>query len=1281
MKNLLRFSLLALLMTVFNSAWADDVTVSMSSFSAISGNVDGDSNISYEAAKGNASTAPAVNNGQIRVYQNGGTFTVSANNGATIKSVTLGSAMKTSVTCSVDGGSAGEAQSISANGTLTVGDLNCSSILFTCVGTTTSTRLYVNSLSVTYTPPTTQTVATPTFSPEGGEYTAAQSVTISCATDGASIYYTTDGSTPTNASTQYTEPITVSGSTTIKAIAYVGDDASSVASADYTIITPIPGYTINFESEASAYVDWEFTNMLSNQSGNITAHGGSCYGTTGGKYTASITTTDIIATPQSLTCYVSKLTGNTTASTWKIQVSDDGSTWTEVAKQSAIDMSAGEWKEFTANLSSYTNVYVGIFYEGTNAVRAIDDLTLDTTGPAVATPTFSPEGGEYEEAQTVTISCDTEDATIYYTLDGSEPTTESWVYSEPISIEETTTVKAIAYKGDDASSVASVTYYIITPIPATTYVKVTNANQLVAGNEYILVTDNGKAMGSQNNNYRNYVNVTLSDDKVTITNEAVAVMTLGGSTGAWTFNTSEGYLSYTSGNSVSVATETSDATNWIITNDFELESAYAEGRYLQYNSGSPRFACYTNTQAPAYLYVKEGSPVGKTPVASSCTITPTEVAVGTSGSFDAAIEANFNGLDLTDWSSDNPEVLSVSGSYYEAHQVGTVTVTFNCKPLDYVEGSENYEAVAFTQTVTVYDPNAKGTLNNPYTVEEALALTELPTNDVYVTGIISKIDNVNTSNGDATYWISDDGTTANQMKVYRGKYLDGADFTAEDQIAVGDGVKICGKLSVYQGANQFGSDNSKIVELSHKIPVASNCTITPTEIAVGTSGSFDAAFEANFNGLDLTDWSSDNPEVLSVNASYYEAHQVGTVTVTFNCKPMEGVEGWENYAPVAFTQTVTVYDPNAPTEVTATFDATIDLAETGSTAGEWSITKDGLTISADGGVGGNGTDYRIYKNTTFTVSCTVGKITKIEFSADSSNPVSGFGEVEGLVGNTWTGNAKSVSFTASNKQVRLTLVNITYEPAFILSDLLNEKTPYTNDEDKQVPMVIYKREFSSKTAGHRQCWFVPFDYTITDEDIERCTFYRIHMFSAPANQEGVVQDENKVVMNIVEVESGYTLSANKPYIIKPKTAGVYEFVAENAKLKARDTGSLKYTSTSTNRYDFYGVYNSYSADAAKQWFSLNTNGNLLWNAAGQSLGAYRWYITSTYTGDDYANIVFVIDEDSEGDETTAIEQLFNNPNAEIEGLYTVDGIKLYKPAKGLNIVKYTDGRTKKVYIK
>ena len=81
----------------------------------------------------------------------------------------------------------------------------------------------------------TSNIALPTFSPAAGTYTETQQVTINCSTEGATIYYTTDGSVPTTNSTIYTAPITVDESMTIKAIAASGDEESYVAEAKYTI--------------------------------------------------------------------------------------------------------------------------------------------------------------------------------------------------------------------------------------------------------------------------------------------------------------------------------------------------------------------------------------------------------------------------------------------------------------------------------------------------------------------------------------------------------------------------------------------------------------------------------------------------------------------------------------------------------------------------------------------------------------------------------------------------------------------------------------------------------------------------------------------------------------------------------------------------------------------------------------------------------------------------------------------------------------------------------------
>ena len=81
-------------------------------------------------------------------------------------------------------------------------------------------------------------VAMPAFSPEAGTYTSAQNVSIACATSGATVYYTTDGTTPTTESTQYTDAIAVAANMTIKAIAVKeGMIDSEVTTAEYIILT------------------------------------------------------------------------------------------------------------------------------------------------------------------------------------------------------------------------------------------------------------------------------------------------------------------------------------------------------------------------------------------------------------------------------------------------------------------------------------------------------------------------------------------------------------------------------------------------------------------------------------------------------------------------------------------------------------------------------------------------------------------------------------------------------------------------------------------------------------------------------------------------------------------------------------------------------------------------------------------------------------------------------------------------------------------------------------
>ncbi|GLY35629.1 hypothetical protein Amsp01_016530 [Amycolatopsis sp. NBRC 101858] len=128
------------------------------------------------------------------------------------------------------------------------------------------------------------TVSAPTFSPPGGTYSSAQTVTISSATSGATIRYTVDGSTPTASSTLYSGPISVPNSRTVNAIALKsGSTTSPVSSASYTIGTqagcPTQSDTPNFGSNvrifdpgmSAATIQAQLDTDFNNQKDTLTA--------------------------------------------------------------------------------------------------------------------------------------------------------------------------------------------------------------------------------------------------------------------------------------------------------------------------------------------------------------------------------------------------------------------------------------------------------------------------------------------------------------------------------------------------------------------------------------------------------------------------------------------------------------------------------------------------------------------------------------------------------------------------------------------------------------------------------------------------------------------------------------------------------------------------------------------------------------------------------------------------------------------------------------------------
>ena len=129
----------------------------------------------------------------------------------------------------------------------------------------------------------------------------------------------------------------------------------------------------------------------------------------------------------------------------------------------------------------------------TNSTVSTATFIVKAAAPVekVASPTFSIAGGEVEEGTTVTISCATSGATIYYTTDGNEPTTSSAVYSGAITVDKAMTIKAFAAKdGSTDSEVVSATFTIkeVVVEPEVTEYPVTPVSGLIGGTTYYLAT-------------------------------------------------------------------------------------------------------------------------------------------------------------------------------------------------------------------------------------------------------------------------------------------------------------------------------------------------------------------------------------------------------------------------------------------------------------------------------------------------------------------------------------------------------------------------------------------------------------------------------------------------------------------------------------------------------------------------------------------------------------------------------------------------------------------------
>lgn len=392
-----------------------------------------------EASLQAATNSLSANNPFAFTLSNPGSFSVAQGSSTAANiSLTFG-AKKSTVNFSVSGIPQGTTASLSKSSC----NINCSTVLTlnataaAALGTYTITVTGTNSkgssstsfaLTVTA-PATTTTVQPPTLSPNGGTYASAVSVSMATATSGASIFYTTDGSSPTTSAKLYTGAFTLTTSTIVKGKAFKNTSSSSETSAWFTTNAVSPfDFSLSNSGNKSVTAGSSVTNSISASltSGSTQPVSFSASGLPSGA-TASFSSTS--CSPSCSTVLTIATSGATPASNYSITVTSTGG---GVTRTSAFTLSVGA-----------------------------------AVASTVATPTITPNGGSFTNFASVTMATATSGASIYYTTNGTSPTQSSTLYSGAMTLTSSATVKAKAFKsGYNASAEASASLSISSVIGA-----------------------------------------------------------------------------------------------------------------------------------------------------------------------------------------------------------------------------------------------------------------------------------------------------------------------------------------------------------------------------------------------------------------------------------------------------------------------------------------------------------------------------------------------------------------------------------------------------------------------------------------------------------------------------------------------------------------------------------------------------------------------------------------------------------------------------------------------
>ena len=516
------------------------------------------------------------------------------------------------------------------------------------------------------------------------------------------------------------------------------------------------------------------------------------------------------------------------------------------------------------------------------------DVFYTLTIQAPAAPTFSPaDGSSYEDSQEVCINGT---GTIYYTIDGSTPTTSSPQYTAPFTITDIITVKAIAVDANGVQSEVSEASYTNTNVQQPTNISATL-------NNVFLGVEAGKNISS---------NVVKEVDGVTIEipyENAGSTKARGDANYVRFYKDNKFIVTAPAGYNITkiVFTEPSNDSDKKWEGSANVSGGNWDNDTRTWTGSDLSSVTLTFTAQCRASNVTITLAKAMPDCVTDLSFTPTELNINDEGNFTtSATEDAEAGAITYSYTCNNAGLTVSSEGAYTANAAGTYEVTLTATP-----ANATHKAVSVTQTVTVVDPDVHGTLENPYTVAEAIALIETlgsSTSDyVYVKGIVSQIDKFNDYNSTIQYWISDDGKTTVQMEVYQGKNLNNTTFSSVEDLQLGNIVTVYGQLKKYDDTPEFDKGNY-IVSVEQSTKADPEIAYNPDSYTISIGETFTAPTLTNPHNLPVT-YSSDKDYVATVDAATGAitlGTAAGTVTITAT------FAGDDEYVPGQASYTLTV---------------------------------------------------------------------------------------------------------------------------------------------------------------------------------------------------------------------------------------------------------------------------------------------------------------------------------------------------------------------------------------